>query len=196
MGELAERAEMTEHLVRRAVAGDRAAFRQLVERQAPTIFRIALGLVRSHHDAEEAVQETFLRVWRALPRFRGEAGFESWVHRIAVNAAHDQLRRRGRRSREAPAAPEAHPVTISPDPDPERQALSRRLRVDIDRAVLRLTPAEREIFVLRHDAGLSLAEVARALGRAEGTVKSLLFRAVRKLRAELAEYVEPAEVQR
>ncbi|MCP4898164.1 MAG: sigma-70 family RNA polymerase sigma factor [bacterium] len=184
-------------LARRAAAGDRGTFRVLVESHSAQVYRIALGLVRDHHDAEEVVQETFLRAFRGMQRFRGDASFSSWLYRIAVNAGHDLGRKRRRRqpeqSMETPVAwPE--PVTDHPDDDPERWASSRLLRAEIDRAVLGLTERERIIFVLRHDAGLKIGEIADVLGKAEGTVKNLLFRAVRKLRRSLNDHLENLEV--
>ena len=185
-------------LVGRAADGNRDAFRTLVETHSGQVYRIALGLVRNHHDAEEAVQETFLRAFRGLDSFRGDAIISSWLYRIAVNASHDVGRRRRRVPEPLPEGPAAgpEPVTDHPDHDPERWAASRLLRADIDRAVLRLSDRERTIFVLRHDAGLKLSEIAEVLGKADGTVKNLLFRAVRKLRKTLAVHLETQEVPR
>lgn len=184
-------------LVRRAASGDRNTFRTLVENHSDQVYRIALGLVRDHHDAEEVVQETFLRAFKGLQRFRGDAAFSSWLYRIAVNAGHDIGRKRKRRSPELPieaqtAYPE--PVADHPDDDPERWASSRLLRAEIDRAILDLTERERAIFVLRHDAGLKITEISSVLGNAEGTVKNLLFRAIRKLRKSLNTHLDDSEV--
>lgn len=176
---------------RRAQSGDRETFRRLVESEADRVYRIALGLVRDHHDAEEVVQETFLKAYRGLGRFRGEAAVSTWLYRITVNAAQDQLRRRGAWSRHRDpldAAPEV--AEQRPLGDPERSAVARQMRAHIDRAVLAIPERERMVFVLRHDAGLKLTEIAEVLGRAEGTVKSLLFRAVRRLRTALADHLE------
>ena len=86
------------------------------------------------------------------------------------------------------------PVAGHPDEDPERWVSSRLIRADIDRAVLDLTERERVVFVLRHDAGLKILEIAHVLGKAEGTVKNLLFRAVRKLRRSLTDHLADQEV--
>ena len=190
--------ESDNELARRAAAGDRETFRMLVEAHSDQVYRIALGIVRNHHDAEEVVQETFLRAYRGLGRFRGDAAFSSWIYRIAVNAGNDLGRKQRRRWWERPMEPNlaagSEPVSNHPEHDPERLAASRRIRADVDRAVLDLTTREREIFVLRHDAGLKLAEIAQVIGRSEGTVKNLLFRAVRKLRRSLGNHLDGMEV--
>jgi len=190
-----QHSENDNDLARRAAAGDRETFRELVDEHSAQVYRIALGLVRNHHDAEEVVQETFLRAFRGLHRFRGDAAFSSWLYRIAVNCGRDVGRKRQRLWWELSMGPSPvlawpEPVADHPDHDPERLAASKKLRADIDRAVLGLTERERIIFVLRHDAGLKLAEIAQVIGRTEGTVKNLLFRAVRKLRSSLEAYLE------
>jgi RNA polymerase sigma-70 factor (ECF subfamily) len=110
----------------------------------------------------------------------------TWLYRITVNVCLESRRRR------RPAPSFAEPVAElddlaeeRPEADPERRAAAAGLRRAIDAAVLRLSPLERAAFTLRHDGGLPLLEIARVLGRAEGTVKALLFRALRKLRRDL-----------
>jgi RNA polymerase sigma-70 factor (ECF subfamily) len=180
-------------LAERAAAGDRGAFRELVELHKERVFRIALGLTRNHHDAEDLVQDVFIRAYASLQRFRGDARLGSWLYRITVNAARDQHRRGVARRRHLTGSieqPGLELVADGPDGDPERLAASRRIRRDIDEAVLGLTESERTIFILRHDGHLTLREIAETLGRAEGTVKNLLHRAVHKLRRRLAHYLE------
>jgi RNA polymerase sigma-70 factor (ECF subfamily) len=184
---------MTTDLVEGAARGDREAFRAIVETEGDRVYRIALGLMRDHHDAEEVVQDAFVRAFRSLGRFRGDAALSSWLYRITVNVAHDHRRRRGRWRRHVDDEPvPADAAETRPDADPERLAAAAGIRTDIDRAVLGLSERERTVFILRHDGGLKIAEIAEVLGRAEGTVKNLLFRAVRKLRAALADHLEVA----
>jgi RNA polymerase sigma-70 factor (ECF subfamily) len=188
-GILVERTE----LVKSAADGDREAFRAIVEAEGERVYRIALGLVRDHHDAEEVVQDTFLRAFRSLGRFRGDAALSSWLYRITINAAHEHRRRRQRWGRSLVAVdPLPEPVEDRPGGDPERLAAAGSLRAEIDRALLSLSERERTVFILRHDGGLKIREIAAVLGRAEGTVKNLLFRAVRKLRTALAHHLEVA----
>ena len=190
---MAETLVETTELIEHAAGGDREAFRAIVEAEADRVYSIALGLMRDHHDAEEVVQEAFLRAYKALDRFRGEAALSSWLYRITVNVAQDHLRRRRRwLQRLVSSDPLPEPAEQNPGSDPERLAAGSQIRSDIDRAMFSLSDRERTIFILRHDAGLKISEIAVILGRAEGTVKSLLHRAVHKLRTDLAHHLEVA----
>ncbi|HEV8268637.1 MAG TPA: RNA polymerase sigma factor [Thermoanaerobaculia bacterium] len=171
-------------LVARVLSGEEEAFRALVERHGRNVFRLSYRLTGSEEDAEDVVQETFIRAYRSLPRFEGKSEFGSWLYRITTNCALDLLRKR------APAAaatsePELSEETPSAGASPERAALggeiARRLKV----AMTRLTPKERTAFVLRHFEGRPIVEIAATLGIREGATKACVFRAVEKLRAEL-----------
>lgn len=184
-------------LLESAQRGDRDAFRQLVERHQNDIFYLALGLLHNREDAADVVQEVFIKAYKSLSRFRGEARLGTWLYRVTLNACRDQ-QRKGRlmklqQSLGLVAEPESRWVEERPEADPERLTASGRLREDIARAVQRLSPAERETFVLRQFNQLSIRETAAVMGRAEGTVKNLLFRALRKLQKELAMYREVEE---
>lgn len=179
-------------LVERARRGDREAFRELVERHQDDVFYLALGLLRNHDDAEDVVQDVFIRTYKKLDRFDGRSRLGTWLYRVTLNACRDhQRRRRFSQLQESiglrPTA-EDRWVERRPDADPERAAASGRLRADIAHALGRLTSAERDVFVLRQLNQLSIRETAEVTGRAEGTVKNLLFRALRRLRQELAVY--------
>jgi RNA polymerase sigma-70 factor (ECF subfamily) len=167
-------------LVARAKAGDDDAFRGLVELYGRKAFRLAYRLTGNEEDAEDVVQESFLKAYKSLPRFEGKSEFGSWLYRIVTNVAFDALRRRERR----PTEPEAE--TPSGAPSPERAAegsqIGRRLRT----AMALLTPSERTAFVLRHFEGRPVAEIAETLGIRTGATKNCIFRAVAKLRSELA----------
>jgi len=183
------------HLVEASRGGDRAAFRTIVERHQHAVYRVALALTRDHHDAEDVVQEVFVKAYRTLGSFRGEAALGTWLHRMAVNAAITSTRRRGARPAQPLDDERGEPLAV-PDAragaDPERSAAGRQLRAAVDRALGTLSAAERAVFLLHHHGDLSLAEVARATGRADGTVRNLMFRALRKLRRELGAFVAPA----
>ncbi|MBP1642219.1 MAG: polymerase, sigma-24 subunit, subfamily [Acidobacteria bacterium] len=185
-------------LVRRARGGDTEAFRAIVEAHSRPLFRAAWRILGDAEGAEDAVQEAFLRAWRALASFDEEAELSTWLYRIAVNAAIDQ--RRGRRRRQAIAAPlaldlDGAVVAHSAEPDPHRRAVSGEIARRTRAALERLPDAERTALLLRHFEGRSIAEIARALGRGENAAKQTVFRAVRKLRAALGPLTETSHVE-
>ena len=171
----------------RASGGDGEAFRVLVDFHARTAFRLAFRLTGDERDAEDVVQESFIRAYRQLDRFEARSNFGTWLHRIVVNCAMDALR--SRHSRRAERA--ADPVEDLPDiaqsdaPSPERLALSTEIRRRVDASMGSLTPQERVAFALRHYEGCSIDEIGRTLGVQKSAAKHAVFRAVRKLRAAL-----------
>jgi RNA polymerase sigma-70 factor (ECF subfamily) len=179
--------------VERARSGDDLAFGRLVARHSPHVFRLAFRMVGNEHDAEDAVQEAFLKAYRAMGEFESRSRFSSWLHRITVNCAYDVLRRRARRAEdplESPldedaAAPELPSTEPLPDRLVEGRQLQRRLRI----ALARLSDLERTVFTLRHQEGLALREIGDALGLDTNATKHALFRAVRKVREVLAPLV-------
>jgi RNA polymerase sigma-70 factor, ECF subfamily len=172
-----------------ALAGDRDAFRVLVERHSRSLFRLAYRMTGNEHDAEEVVQEAFLRAYRRLDKFESRANFGTWVYRIAVNCSLDLLRKR--RPQEAqPVAEDASdsdPVAeiAANDPTPDRLALSGEIGKRVQGAMTKLSPMERAAFVMRHCDGFSIGEIGRALGLGTNATKNSVFRAVQKLRHEL-----------
>ncbi len=158
-------------LVERAQRGDRFAFEQLVERHQHRLFTLAARTLGSRSDAEDAVQDAFLRAWRSIGSFRGGSLFSTWLYRICVNAAHDQRMRRS-----------ADPVEPVESADPRDRFADQELSGELQRALEAIDPAQREVVVLYDVLGASYAEIAEITGTAEGTVKSRLFRG----RAELA----------
>jgi RNA polymerase sigma-70 factor, ECF subfamily len=170
-------------LVARARAGDRDAFRLLVERYEGRAYAIAYGFLGNREDAREIVQEAFLKAYRTLAGFRGEAGFYTWLYRIVVNLAID-FRRRDR------PAPLEEPDRLR-DPreaDPASEAYRGELREAIRAAIDGLPREQRAVIVLRELEGLSYAEIAEVEQVPIGTVMSRLFYARRKLQAALARY--------
>ncbi len=160
-------------------------FHQLVELYAPRLYRLAYRMTRQAQDAEDLVQETFLRAYRAWPQFDARASASTWLHRICVNAGLDWLRRQ-RTQPQTPAGDDP-PEAVSAGPDPERLALSREARRRIGAALAELSPNERAAFALRHCEHWSIAEIAMALGLRESAAKNTIFRGVRKLRRALGE---------
>ena len=178
--------------MRRAATGDESAFRTLVDRHARRVFHVAYRITGERGSAEDVVQETFLRAWDALPAFDGGARFGTWIHRIAVNAAIDSVRRT-RVRREIAWEPEegSRDPAPSPEPDPERVAASSDLREALHRALAELTESERVAFVLRHYEGCSTVEIGKRLGLRSSATRQTVFRAVRKLREALTPFVQP-----
>ncbi len=175
-----------EAVVARVRAGDRDAFRLLVDRHARTIFRLACRMVGNEHDADDVVQETFLRAYRQIGRFESRANFGTWLYRIAVNCSLDQLRRRPRRAEEQPAEdPDDPPPDCDPAASPERAALAGEVQAKVAAALDDLSAAERAAFLLRHFEGQSIEEIGRALGLRTSATKHTVFRAVRKMRRAL-----------
>jgi RNA polymerase sigma-70 factor, ECF subfamily len=178
----------------RARTGDPDAFRALVERHSRSLFALAYRMTGSESDAEDVVQESFLRAYRQLHNFNDRASFGTWVYRIAVNCSLDLVRARKRRSERQPAEFEDEdPVAAlpSPDPGPDRMALGSELRGRVAAAMDRLSATERSAFVLRHFEGMPIEEVSRALGCQPSAAKHSVFRAVQKLRRALEPVVGP-----
>lgn len=173
-------------LIRRAQQGEMDAFRLLVEQSKANVYRLAYDLTGSRHDAEDLTQEVFVKAFRSLASFRGDAAWGTWIYRITVNACHDH-RKRMKPTDEYDDEDEAG-AGDGREPGPDRRAEADVMKRHIDEALGRLPQREREVFVLRHYHDLPLKEIAESLKLAEGTVKSHLFRAIQQLRRELAFY--------
>lgn len=186
-----EAGDLELELVGRAAAGDEDAFRTLVDRHGRMVFNLAYRITADRAHAEDVVQETFLRAYRALDRFDGRAGFGTWLHRIAMNASLDTLRQAKTR-REVAYENEEGVLDPAPstEPDPERVAESSDLRRALSGAMKTLTEVERAAFVLRHYEGRSTVEIGERLGLQSSATRQAVFRAVRKLRLALAPFVQ------
>jgi len=183
--------EMTDvATISRARSGDGEAFRLLVERHSQPVFRVAYRMTGNQHDADDIVQETFLRAYRQLGRFEERANFATWLHRIAVNCSLDLLRARGRLDRRYGGDPEtAGQTAASGDPQQDRLLLSAELREKVAQAMEQLSGNERTAFVLRHFEGMPVEEIGKALGIQVNAAKHTIFRAVKKLRQSLEPFV-------
>ncbi len=164
-------------------------FREIVEQYKRPLYALAYDLTGSHHDAEDLSQEVFIKAYRAAEGFRGEAQLYSWLYRITVNTYLNKRRKKALRFRQLWDDFSQAP-TDGTAPRPDQEAEADAVRRHVERALGRLSPRERSAFVLRHYQDLSLKEVAAVMDVAEGTVKSLLFRAAQKLRTALAFYRE------
>ena len=145
------------------------AFAELVERHQTRLYTLAVRDLGSAADAEDAVQEAMIRAWRALPRFRAQASFSTWLYRICLNAISDQ---RSRRARGAGVPLE----DIVEPADPRDRILERELSGDLQRALTELDETYRTAVLLFDVLGRSYTEIAEVLGVPEGTVKSRIFR--------------------
>jgi len=176
-------------LVRLTRQGDRDAFQELVERYQRKIYTLLLGMLRDNETAWEASQETFLKALRSLDNFKGEAGFYTWLYRIAVNVAIDLQRRESHRpivgvADETIEAQEAVREELH-SADPFRHVRSRELGTRVRTALEQLTPEHRAAILLREVEGLSYEEISRVMGCAKGTVMSRLHYARKRLQAKL-----------
>jgi RNA polymerase sigma-70 factor, ECF subfamily len=179
--------------IARVRSGDADAFRELVNRHSRAVFRVAYRITGRTEDAEDVVQETFLRAYRQLDRFEARANFGTWLHRIASNCAVDLLRARPRR--EMPEEEDTLERLSGADgdralPSPERLLLGAQIRDRVTAALAHLTSIERAAFSLRHFEGLSIEEIGGMLGLGTSATKHSIFRAVRKMRRELRPFVE------
>ena len=175
--------------VRAILAGDKEAYGALVERHSHSLFRVAFRITGNEADAEDVVQEAFLRGYQKLESFEARSSFGTWIYRIAVRGALDRISR-------GPAVdfsrvggtadPEQDEVQVAdPAVRPDRLLLSGEIGALLQSAMQRLTPAERTAFVLRHMEDCTTEEIAAALGIAPSAAKQAVFRAVKKLRIRL-----------
>lgn len=183
-------------LVRRVQDGDASAFEELVEGYKQQVYYLALDLSGNHHDAEDLSQEVFIKAFRGFARFRRGAKISSWLHRITVNAYIDSKRKKAHKMVtlvDKKTEDDFDPLEAAADEvtgNPERAAAAAGIQEHLDTALRHLSEQERAVFVLRHYHDMSLKEISRTLDVAEGTVKSLLFRSVRKLRDQLSFYTK------
>jgi RNA polymerase sigma-70 factor (ECF subfamily) len=174
-------------LVERACGGDMSAFREIVDRYKRQIYSLSLDYTGNHHDAEDILQEVLIKAYRSLSSFRGDARLSTWLHRITINTCLDRKRRAVvpmTSSEEIPGYENRFPEPHTRG-NPEKSTEAARIQEHINCALQTLTPLERSVFVLRNYNDLPLKEVARVLGRSEGTIKNMLWRALQKLQKEL-----------
>jgi RNA polymerase sigma-70 factor (ECF subfamily) len=174
-------------VVRRARDGDGDAFGIIVETYRDRLFGLALGIVRNRTAAEDVVQEAFIKAYRNLKRFRGDSSVYTWLYRIAVNTAHNHLRRERRAGKVD--FEEVAPVIAAKDPNPADRAANSELGEAIDGAVQRLPRRQREVFILHYFERMTHREIAEVLGVTEGAVKANFFHAIQKLKGALKAYV-------
>ena len=169
-------------LIQRAQEGDHAAYRVLVERHMRQAYRLAFSFVNEHHRAEDVAQEAFVRAYNGLPAFRGDAGFGTWLYRIVTNLSLNHLKQM-----KAAAEREVVMDVIPDSPAAEEIPGARQeLREQLEKALHQLPTMQRAVVILRHLDGLSTKQVSEILNCSEGTVKTHLFRGLKKLKSSLA----------
>jgi len=189
-----------DELLRLARAGDLVAFSFLIRRHDRSLYRVARSVLLDDQEAEDVIQETYLRAVAKLTGFRGEASLSTWLTRITLNEA---IRRRERRrttipvdrldsSREQAHQQASKPPSMTPACDPERSAARLEIRKMLERAIEDLPEIFRTVFVMRDVEGISTEETARILDIREETVRTRLHRARRMLRSTLGEQVASA----
>jgi RNA polymerase sigma-70 factor, ECF subfamily len=174
--------DVDETLAARAARGNREAFDELVRRYQSRMFQLVRILTSGDSEAEDLVQDTFVRAYRAVGQFRGDSTFRTWLHRIAVNVVRSHAARRGSRSREKDRDDEAAIERVASREDLENAVVRRRM---IDQALARLPPDQRLLITLRDVQGLEYREIAVITGLPIGTVESRIFRGRRRLRPML-----------
>jgi RNA polymerase sigma-70 factor, ECF subfamily len=170
-----------QHLIREAQAGNRSAFRCLVERHMRQAYNVAYGFVQDHEGAHDVVQDALVRTYHALPGFRGDAEFSTWLHRIVTNVALNHIRSRSSRTRREVRVDEV----AEPGATQDHEIHARQVREHLNAALRTLPDLQRTVVTLRHIDGLSTREVSMILKCSEGTVKTHLFRGLKKLRQRL-----------
>ena len=182
-------------LIREAQRGQRSAFDTLVRRYDQSVLRLAMHMLGNEQDAQDVHQEAFLKAYRHLGNFRFECSFYTWLYRIVTNLCLDQLRRRKSRREDPGTVLDNNGdemdlmvnvtddrAMANPGRELDRKVMAERIAVALDK----LTPRERTVFELKHYQGLKLRTIGEMLSTTEETAKNTLFRATRKLRANLA----------
>ena len=178
---------MTDHdIVREVLAGRKDLFADLVDRYKGLVFALIHTALRDGTgEAEDLAQEVFLKAYRALPQFRGEASFSTWLYRIALNHLQDRLR--ARRPEAVDLASVEERVVADPGKTPEETAIQTENRLLIQRTLAELPENYRQALYLYHYHDLSYAEIGERLGVPARTIETRLYRAKKMLRAKLAE---------
>ena len=176
------------NVLARARQGDSEAFRSLVERHSRSVFRLAYRMTGNEQDAEDVVQEAFLRAYKQLGRFESRANFGTWLYRIVSNCSVDLMRAKQSRHdmSRGESLDDAIEMPAIDTAGPERLAQSAEIQRRVRDALGGLSPLERAAFTLRHHEGRSIEEISKTLGLGTSAAKHSVFRAVKKLRIALA----------
>ncbi|MCU0949962.1 MAG: RNA polymerase sigma factor RpoE [Burkholderiaceae bacterium] len=194
--------DVDQQIVERVQRGDKRAFDLLVTKYQRKIFRLLSRLIRDPGEIEDVAQEAFIKAYRALPNFRGDSAFYTWLYRIAINTAKNHLVAQGRR---APTSTEAEVEEAENFEDadglrdvntPDAMMMSRQVGDAVNRAIERLPEDLRTAIVLRELEGLSYEEIAESMNCPIGTVRSRIFRAREAIATELRPLLETSKDKR
>ena len=176
--------------LRKAARGDEKAFEALLSPHLNTIYRICLRMLGNEKDAEDCAQETLLRVWRALPNYRGEAKFSTWVCRIAVNLCLDELRRQKAKQTQSLDEMREAGYDAADDDTPESHVQQSETKKTVEKVLGTLSEEHRTMLILRDVQGFSYDEIAQMLSLPLNTVKSRISRARANFCKEYRKYAE------
>jgi len=185
-------------LVKRCQAGDAEAFDELVVRYRTRVFGMIYNMVHSEQDAWDLAQDSFLKAWKSIKRFRGQSSFYTWIYRIVMNVTIDWLRKKqvkagGAEFDDAIQLKEVDPASKTmPKADalPSENLEQREIRAEIDKAIAQLSPEHRAVILMKEIDGMQYHEIAESLGCSIGTVMSRLFYARKKLQNLLRDCYE------
>ncbi|MCX7834450.1 MAG: RNA polymerase sigma factor [bacterium] len=181
-----------QEIISAAVRGNHQAFNQLVIEYQEQALMLALRLLRNQKDAEDVVQNAFIKIWEELSTFRGESKFSSWLYRIVYNMSLNKLKSRAIRNflriQEDYDEEDFETITlVNPDDNPEQKLIEKEKKERLEQAIRKLSMKQRTIFIMRVEQGLSNAEIAEITGKSEGSVKANLSFALAKLKKLLEE---------
>jgi RNA polymerase sigma-70 factor (ECF subfamily) len=192
-------------LVKRVRSGDQRAFKLLVERYQRKAYAVALGMLKDKEEAMDVSQEAFVKVYKYLDHFKGDASFYTWLYRITVNICIDVIRKRQSAGGEAVEFDETLPMDVSEanigalgsrlGTNPQKSALRRELAEKIQEALATVPEKHRAILLLREIEGMSYEDLSRTLDIPKGTVMSRLFHARAKVQKILSQYLELDEAK-
>ncbi len=182
--------EPDEKLIKRALANDQAAYKELLNRYRKAIFQIILRIVRNKDETEDLVQETFMRAFNSLATYRSEYRFSTWLYRIGANCAIDYLRKKKIEALSLDKPIETKDGTVDLEVadtahNPEERLWAKQQRITIGEAIESLPEKYREVILYRHRDDQSYEEIAQILGLPVGTVKARIFRARELLKKKL-----------
>lgn len=192
-------------LVKRVRGGDQRAFKLLVERYQRKVYAVALGMLKDKEEAMDVSQEAFVKVYKYLDHFKGDASFYTWLYRITVNICIDIIRKRAGAGGESVEFDETLPMDVSEanigalgsrlGTNPQKSALRRELAEKIQEALATVPEKHRAILLLREVEGMSYEDLSRTLDIPKGTVMSRLFHARAKVQKILSQYLELDEAK-
>jgi RNA polymerase sigma-70 factor (ECF subfamily) len=183
--------EEEKKIIDRVQSGDQLAFKQIVELNKKMVYYLAYDLTGNHQDAEDLSQEVFIKMFKSISKFRGEAKLSTWLKKITVNLYIDMKRSKLYKSFNMQYPIEDKEFEINSNQslsNPDNNMDIKMLSAKVEFSLHKLSPKEKSIFIMRHFQEMTIAEISDSMNIAVGTVKSLLFRAVQKLQQNLAPY--------